>query len=150
MKLRRLRRIEISRPTPESELSSYLVADCAISVEKDHYNLACRRCLESVASGYWTPSVKRSSGLSQPLGFESLTLRSHSTIRKRLDTRASRVMIGIADGVQYHVSAPAGYRGFRIFGNATFQVSLDTPGLRRPSQLTRRIAGKSAISPPNP
>jgi hypothetical protein len=31
--------------------------------------------LEGVSSGYWTPPAKRSSGL-QPLGFDSLALRS--------------------------------------------------------------------------
>jgi len=32
--------------------------------------------LEGISSGYWTPPAKRSSGLNQPLGFNSLALRS--------------------------------------------------------------------------
>ena len=33
--------------------------------EKYEYNPHADKCLESVASGYWTPSAKRSSGLSR-------------------------------------------------------------------------------------
>ena len=43
------------------------------------YNSFGEHGLAGIASGYWTVSVKHSSGC-QPLGFESLALRGHSTM----------------------------------------------------------------------
>jgi hypothetical protein len=37
------------------------------------YNVLCGHCLEGIASGYWTLSVKHRAAY-QPLGFESLAL----------------------------------------------------------------------------
>jgi len=51
---------------------------------------------------------------SQPLGFESLTLCSHSTTDIPLDTVFGGTIIKCDRRCQYHFPAPADYRGFRI------------------------------------
>ena len=57
--------------------------------------------MDGVASGYWTPSAKRSSGY-QPFRFDSLALRGHSMFANILDNAAARVILKMFRGrVQY-------------------------------------------------
>jgi hypothetical protein len=56
------------------------------------------RRLEGVASGYWTPSAKRSSGFNQPLRFDSVALCCHSTISNVLDIASPGVILEVFRG----------------------------------------------------
>ena len=73
---------------------------------RPHTILAGGLRLDGVASGYWTPSAKRSSGY-QPLGFDSLALRGHSMFANILDNAAARVILKMFRGrVQYQNYGP--------------------------------------------
>jgi hypothetical protein len=65
--------------------------------------------------------------LSQPLGFESLTLRGRSINKFVLTSLCAGLSLKLTGGVQYQSPAPADYRGFRICG-----VGADTLVRERP------------------
>ena len=66
--------------------------------------------LEDVASGYWTPSIKRSSGLVSHYGSTPSSSADLST------NSAGSVIVNSIDGVPIGIlSAPDDYRGLSFF-----------------------------------
>jgi hypothetical protein len=105
-------------PFPKRNLNACLFLSAGSLAHCNKLRIHCSGSrLESVASGYWTTSAKRLSGLCQPLGFESLTLRRHSIRANVLDIGAAGVILNMFRGRRSSIKLkPRGdlLRGFRL------------------------------------